>query len=139
MTGDELSVRTDGEVVQAVLPAEPAATKRARQLVAASWSDLDNETLGDVELIPTELVANAFATQTEIVLRMRRAQFAIDVGVPEHGPGEPLAQPLDTTSNSGRGLAIIDQLSMQWGCDPLPDGTGKWSGRPLTRPVVNSA
>ena len=59
------------------------------------------------------------------MLKLRRAPFAIDIAVLDHGPGEPAKQDADVTATSGRGLAIIDTLAMDWGCDALDGETGK--------------
>lgn len=117
----------DGTVAL-TLPADDASVRGARVFVQQHWSELEADTLDDVALIVAELVSNAVRHgRPEIILRMRRQPFGVDVSVLDHEPRMPPrdVRPADPTATSGRGLFMIDQLAQRWGVEPLADGSGK--------------
>lgn len=116
----------DGSV-ELTLPADNSSVPVARGYVSARWSELDDDVLGDVALIVTELVTNAVRHGApDICLRLRAAPFAIDVAVLDHGPGWPRRRPAAEVegTGSGRGLTIVDRLAAAWGVEPVEDENG---------------
>ncbi|MHA3701159.1 ATP-binding protein [Jatrophihabitans sp. YIM 134969] len=122
-----LSEEDDGSLTVS-LPADPSAVTTARRLVVSRWGHLSVDTMGDVELIVSELVSNAVRHgRPEIELRLRARPFAVDVGVLDHDTSVPpsdLSLPHDT-QRTGRGLFMVDALSQAWGVESLPGGGGK--------------
>ncbi|SHF54152.1 Anti-sigma regulatory factor (Ser/Thr protein kinase) [Jatrophihabitans endophyticus] len=119
----------DDATVEVALPAETGSVRVARRFVKERWQGMADEVLGDVELIVSELVANAVRHgRPDIVFRLRAEPFAIDIAVLDHGPGIPslAASPPDLTATSGRGLTLVDRLASSWGVEPLgEDEVGK--------------
>ncbi len=114
--------------IEVMLPADVAAVRTARRYVHERWAALGENTLGDVELIVSELVANAVRHgRPEIVFRVRVAPFAIDIAVLDRGAGLPPERPVlpSDAASSGRGLVLVDQLSSRWGVEPHAEGVGK--------------
>ena len=127
MVGSEQVTERDGEL-EISLPAELSSVRTARRYVHERWVHLDDDTLGDVELIISELVANAVRHgRPDIVFRARLEPFAVDIAVLDQGEQLPPTRPVPVTvdSDSGRGLTIVDRLSRAWGVEPHPAGTGK--------------
>lgn len=131
--GDEPAVRP-GQVVERdgaleiTLPADLSSVRTARRYVHERWTQLDQDTLGDVELIISELVANAVRHgRPDIVFRARLDPFAVDIAVLDHGERLPPTRPVPVSdrADSGRGLTIVDRLSRAWGVEPHRGRPGK--------------
>lgn len=83
----------------------------------------------DAELAVTELLGNA--------LRHGRPPVEVDVTWTDAGllvsvaDGQPLlkrkAWPPASSSESGRGLQLVDAVSRAWGCDTMPGGKRIWA------------
>jgi anti-sigma regulatory factor (Ser/Thr protein kinase) len=71
---------------------------------------------GDLQLVATELVSNAYnagARNVDVSLFARLGALTIEVS--DDAPGVPAQGPPDITSDHGRGLGIIGAVSTQWG------------------------
>lgn len=120
-------VERDG-ALEMTLPAQLTAVRTARRYVHERWTQLGEDTLGDVELIISELVANAVRHgRPDIVFRARLEPFAVDIAVLDQGEELPPSRPaaVSVESDSGRGLTIVDRLSSAWGVEPHATGPGK--------------
>jgi anti-sigma regulatory factor (Ser/Thr protein kinase) len=83
----------------------------------------------DAQLAVTELLGNA--------LRHGRPPIDVDVSWSDAGvlvsvaDGQPALQrngwPPASTSESGRGLQLVDAVSRSWGCDAVPGGKRVWA------------
>lgn len=121
--------------------ATEAAAGLARTLAEArlqKWELMDIS--GDAFLIIAELVANAIAEtpRREITFKLTRDSAGILIGVWDSSPKLPALQPvveltletLDISEahwddNGGWGLALVQALSVDYGCNRDPAG-GKW-------------
>ncbi len=126
---------SQGERVdELILPAVVESVSRARHQIAAMADALGVEASGDLELVTSELTANAVKdSQGEIRLRLTRGDAVLRVEVDDDSPGQPT---LTTTSEvGGWGLRLVDKVSTAWGVIPLPDG-GKtvWAEVPIGPP-----
>lgn len=97
----------------------------------------------DMLSVGTELVTNAIkecqkATESgqqqlnpaSKLIRLRLLGFASTVAVEvwDRCPGQPQLLPLDLDRENGRGLYLVDALSLQWGFYPMrPWGKVVWS------------
>lgn len=96
----------------------------ARLMVAealARWDEREPE--DDVELLVTELVANAVLhgrTAPEVVVLL--LPDAIRVEVADDSSEMPKLRKVTLEETSGRGIALVDQLASRWGADPGADG-----------------
>lgn len=80
---------------------------------------------GDIETVTSELVGNAVrhAGGFAVSLILTRAGGLLMVVVGDLSPDPPVKRPLDADAASGRGLHIVDALSVRWGW--LPQEPGK--------------
>ncbi len=127
VVGAEQVVERDG-ALEITLPAELSSVRTARRYVHERWTQLDGDTLGDVELIISELVANAVRHgRPDIVFRARLDPFAVDIAVFDQGEQLPPSRPVPARedANSGRGLTIVDRLSSAWGVELHASAPGK--------------
>ena len=124
-------VHTGAPLLRLSLEGEPQSAAVARRRVREALADLVGESvLDDVELIASELVANAAATgPRSLVLQLYydgRASVVITVSDPD--PAMPVLRPMDLLAEQGRGLQIIAALSTAWGSTPRrPVGKTVWS------------
>lgn len=117
-----------GDVLEMDLPAEIGSVRVARRHVEEHCVGLDEDVRADVELVVSELVANAVRHgRPAIVLRLTVEPLAVDVAVLDHGPELPPRQlpTAPVTGGSGRGLLIVSRLAGDWGVAQLEDATGK--------------
>ncbi|MFZ4151150.1 ATP-binding protein [Streptomyces pseudogriseolus] len=123
------------------LPAHPASVRRARHAVTASLPHALRPHLGeDLSLLTSELVTNAIrhgACQDdenliELILWPADGHYWLAVSDPGTGPGKPALSHPDTTTESGRGLLLVDSLAAAWTVRPRPTrGTSVIAGLSL--------
>jgi DNA-binding NarL/FixJ family response regulator len=100
----------------------PATARSFVRSTLADW-DVDGVT-DDVQLVVTELVANAVThAGTGCDLRLSVSPAALRVEVIDYGAGTPDPMPPSMTRNHGRGLHLIDALTLAWGVEPLPQSS----------------
>ncbi len=77
----------------------------------------------DACTIASELVANVVThTRNGGVIRLYLSEAGPVIEVWDNSPEPPIVQPLDLSSNSGRGMAIVAALAATWGTNPLASG-----------------
>jgi anti-sigma regulatory factor (Ser/Thr protein kinase) len=92
--------------------------------VAEWWPDLGRETLDDLELCVSELVANAVVHGgTECVVTLASVRDRIRVEVVDGCLDRPRIPTADPGGTGGRGLALVAALAVRW--DWYPAGAGK--------------
>ena len=99
----------------------------ARKARAFAYSALDewgvSDIADDVLLVVTELVNNAVThAHTACELRLSISSAAVRVEVADQGPGTPDPLPPSETRNHGRGLHLVDALTVAWGFEPISSG-----------------
>ena len=88
----------------------------------------DEELVYEARLVVTELLSNAAkACRSRIVLRLDVHHHCIRIEVYDDGPGVPVERRARSADVGGRGLRIVDSLSMSWGTIPRPAGKCVWS------------
>jgi serine/threonine-protein kinase RsbW len=85
--------------------------------------------LDDIELVTSELVANAVKHGGgEIDLGLAAGPGRVRLTVTsDAGPGEPQVRPPTSEGEGGRGLAIVAALADQWGWDRDDDRLSVWA------------
>lgn len=116
-------------IEQRTLPPEPASASAARRFTQEVLSDWQEGDLSEiVALLVSELVTNAVlhaASPVDVALRRRGP--AVRVEVADTSPVIPGAREFGDDATTGRGLALIDALSEDWGVDTIPqDGKVVW-------------
>ncbi|MEU9207814.1 ATP-binding protein [Streptomyces sp. NPDC048415] len=105
--------------VEYTLPRTAVSAGRARRLTSAfltrprpPMASPTADQVDDATLIASELVANAIRHgRTGCRLRLQLGHGHLTVEVHDDSPGRPRVGPLDTDSESGRGLAMVQQLA----------------------------
>jgi hypothetical protein len=110
---------------------EPCAVKAARDFTRATLGHWGTDAfVDDAAVVISELVTNAVRyspragpagsapdPRIELVL-MRRTSCVVCV-VTDPNPSPPVLMEPDYVTESGRGLCVVESLSMQWGWTPL--------------------
>lgn len=108
-----------------LLPVDPTSPSVARQ--TTEWflgqcHGVDAGTIESAVLLVSELVTNAMKAMTEattdiscIDLSIRLFPARLLVEVTDSSPRPPVLSPSGPDASTGRGLAIVDCLSQQWG------------------------
>jgi len=116
---------------QLVVEAERSAPRAARHWVmrAIAEAGIGGSTNQVVELLTGELVANAVVhgpADRPVTVRVRIDGNAVRVLVSDSGGGVPVVEHPEPTAPSGRGLALVETLSSDWGTMSRPDGKTVW-------------
>ncbi len=138
----QLAVRAPAAAVSAVLPPEFAAVQAARELVRTAlpgWHA--DEICDDVALVVSELVANALMHglmlpvdggrsglrpgQVELQLVSTGSHLICTVRDPS--PLPPVRRPAHDADLGGRGLQLIESLSLCWGWTPASGAKSVWA------------
>jgi anti-sigma regulatory factor (Ser/Thr protein kinase) len=78
-------------------------------------------------LLVSELVTNAIShARSSIHVAVHIDSHWVRVEVEDTGPGDPIMQPSTPNDLAGRGLAVVDRLSTEWGNDQREDGKVVW-------------
>ncbi|WP_439659805.1 ATP-binding protein [Lentzea sp. HUAS TT2] len=116
--------------VRVILTAEGGSCARARQVVreaAASWQ-LSEDLTDDAQLVVTELVSNGIDHgEGPITLTVSRKAAGMLVEVHDKSPRMPQLRPVDPSSARGRGMQLVQALSVRWGTTPRTDGKVVWA------------
>jgi anti-sigma regulatory factor (Ser/Thr protein kinase) len=110
----------------------PDAARRARKLVVDTLgSDDDPDAVHSAELAVTELVTNALLHgQPPVVVRVVLGDARVRVEVADGSPNLPVRAVPSADAMTGRGLALVEAVSIDWGAEPVADGKVVWAEIP---------
>lgn len=113
----------------------PAAVRAARgavRRVLSSWGLRDEDWLSRAELVVAELVANAVchAGGCRSVDVQAHQDHVIVVGVVDNSTVLPQRRDADPTDEGGRGLALVELLTVRWGVHSHDGGKRVWAQLP---------
>jgi anti-sigma regulatory factor (Ser/Thr protein kinase) len=101
---------------------------QVRRWTARTLDRVDDAQLGDVQIVVTELVTNAYdhgGGPSEIRMsyapRPCRVRVEVDDGCPDH----PVVASPSLTAPGGRGMLIVDKLTAAWGVREHRETGGK--------------
>ncbi|WP_183061994.1 SpoIIE family protein phosphatase [Motilibacter peucedani] len=119
-----------GHVMTVDLPPDPAAVSPARALFVSAlerWGLAGDPVALAGQLLVSEVVTNAIRyARGDVGLLVRRAERAVHVEVRDHDTRLPRLRHATLDDEGGRGLALVQALSRDWGARPLPDGKVVW-------------
>ncbi|MER5918472.1 ATP-binding protein [Streptomyces sp. NPDC001982] len=127
-----LQAEDGSEVRSRTLPRETASVPVARQFVREAVTDWELSGLAaDIALIATELTANAAVHARAEVIRVtvrRVTDGRVWVAVTDRSREMPvLKTAAGADAVDGRGLTLVDSISLNWGVDRLPWGKRVWA------------
>jgi anti-sigma regulatory factor (Ser/Thr protein kinase) len=126
----ETVVALDQRMIAFVLPSIPESVRVARFHVRAALGfHRLGEYANDAEIITSELVTNAIQHVADdpgetigVILARVWHPVAVAVIVSDSSPQGPILRDPSATSERGRGLHIVEALSIHWGWRPQPGG-----------------
>jgi DNA-binding HxlR family transcriptional regulator len=90
-----------------------------------AWGE--DHLVADAALLVTELATNAVRhASSPFRASVSRTGAAVRIAVEDLGTGEPRLRPADPERLGGRGVALVDAMSVTWGVDPAPAGKVVW-------------
>ncbi|OLZ74850.1 hypothetical protein AV521_02890 [Streptomyces sp. IMTB 2501] len=108
------------------LPSRPTAVGTARRVVRellTAW-EVPEGPLDDAVLVTSELVTNALVHTAgdRIACRLHDTADRIRIEIEDRqgGPALPTARRPGPDDQHGRGLLLVDALSLDWGVTPIP-------------------
>lgn len=115
--------------VSLTLPMDLEAPARARAFVEEAHCPVHAaRVLTHARWLVSELVTNAvrhgsppITTELEC-----RGEAGMHVRVSDSSPGAPVVRDVEHDAQSGRGMALVDLLSSQWGVEPGAAGKAVW-------------
>jgi anti-sigma regulatory factor (Ser/Thr protein kinase) len=112
----------EGPSVAVDLPLSPQASRLARLAVRsalARWDVDDDAVRYDVLLVVSELVTNALrhGGGDDLQLELRLDDRHVTVAVRDSSPAVPSPRSPEDDDETGRGLAIVDGVTADWGVE----------------------
>lgn len=105
-------------------PSDASSVADARRFVL-SLLDLDARTAESVQLAVSELATNAVLhARSPYRIRVFRNAASVRVEVFDRSPTVAVRRDFGPEAVTGRGLAIVEQVTSDWGV--TPDSGGKW-------------
>jgi anti-sigma regulatory factor (Ser/Thr protein kinase) len=116
-----------------VFIATPAAIRAVRHVVVDTLRAWDLDPLvADAALLVSELATNAVRhAASPFRVSLTRTDGAVRIAVEDLGSREPQLRPLDLERLGGRGVALVDAMSLAGGMDRVAAGQGVWCVLPL--------
>ncbi|MGW0086543.1 ATP-binding protein [Streptomyces sp. NPDC003393] len=118
-------------VLSRSLPREAVSVPACRKLVRETLIDWQLPDIVDAaELVVSELASNAVRHARHGAFRLtirRLAGGCVRVAVIDKSHVRPVMAAVHAEDVGGRGLALVDALSQQWGTDLLPCGKRVWA------------
>jgi anti-sigma regulatory factor (Ser/Thr protein kinase) len=106
----------------------PASAGLARRFVAATLSGWGRDDVtDDVTLLVSELVTNAMLhARSDIALVVVVERGRLRVEVQDGSPTPPTPRVATSDAMTGRGMALVETLSADWGVRRTTGGKGVW-------------
>jgi anti-sigma regulatory factor (Ser/Thr protein kinase) len=137
--GPATGISADGSTEARVYLAVPPAIRAVRQLVVETlraWGE--DQLVGDAALLVSELATNAVRhASSPFRVSISRSAGAVRIAVEDLGSGEPQLRPTDLERLGGRGVALVDAMSLSWGVEPAPVGKVVWCELPTSERLVS--
>ncbi len=109
------------------LARRPDSARDARSVVRGALAEIDGHTVEISALLVDELVTNAVLHgEGPITLAVGVRGNCVRVAVADQARALPVHRPPSATSETGRGLSIVDKAASRWGVEATPDGKSVW-------------
>jgi anti-sigma regulatory factor (Ser/Thr protein kinase) len=118
------------------LDAQPSSARTARTFVSRTLDEWHCQAQVDLAvLLTSEIVTNALIHgRSSLELRVRLEDDdpqAVRVAVHDGGEGTVKLRHPGVEATGGRGIELVDQLSLDWGVDPNDPGKWVWFRLPV--------
>jgi DNA-binding NarL/FixJ family response regulator len=127
----------DGALDEASTDLDPdlVSPRRAREFVTRTLADWEvTDPTAVLDLLVSEIVANAVLhARTSAELTVQLLPRRVRVSVTDLDPAQPKRRPDNPLTSTGRGIALIEKLSLAWGIERTPDGKRIWFETPRPR------
>ncbi|HEX5224652.1 MAG TPA: ATP-binding protein [Solirubrobacteraceae bacterium] len=101
--------------------------REARRFVAAALAGAPEEVVEVAELMVSELATNCVRhAGSEFEVAINRTADGVRVEVTDPAVGEPTLRSPSPEEPTGRGLRIVEALSLDWGIERVPPGKAVW-------------
>ena len=118
---------TYGFTVAAAVEAVPSARRQVAVLVGKLGFSISEETVETVELLASEVIANAVLySAAPCDVAVMRSDERLRVEVTDTDPSLPSAVEAGPDDERGRGLLLVDALADAWGVQPESPGKTTW-------------
>lgn len=118
---------TYGFTVVAAVDAVPVARSQVAALAQNLGLPISDETLETVELLASEVIANAVLhSDSPCDVAVTRTDERLRVEVTDTDPSLPSVVEAGPNDESGRGLLLVEALADAWGTQPEPLGKTTW-------------
>jgi two-component sensor histidine kinase len=122
----QVSTRTIESIHEPVETVVRHIRRHMRTLLTA-W-ELDPDRIDDALLVVEELVANAVDhARTRFRLIIDLIGSSLRLAVRDDSDCFPELRAQDPTATRGRGLQLVDDLALRWGCEPHDRGKTIWA------------
>lgn len=113
--------------LRTALEVSPDAARRARRLVEETLEGIAPEVLDKAVLLTNELVTNVVVHASgPMGLEIIRAEDAVQICVSDGAHDNPVVRHPGLTSDSGRGMAIVESVASTWGVRHTAAGKVVW-------------
>jgi anti-sigma regulatory factor (Ser/Thr protein kinase) len=117
------------------VPWAPSAVAKTRRVLVSDLEgrDIATETVGEAEIVVSELIANALRHARPLADGMIRVHWKVKAGVVEvevsdgGGVSTPRPAPQSLWASNGRGLRIVRSLAHEWGVTEERGGRTVWA------------
>jgi anti-sigma regulatory factor (Ser/Thr protein kinase) len=132
--GEVGQIAATGSTETRVFVATPPAVRAVRHLVTETLLAWGQEALvPDATLLVSELATNAMRhAASPFRASITRSDATVRIAVEDLGSSEPRLRPADLERLGGRGVALVDAMSLSWGCEPAAGGKVVWCELPLS-------
>lgn len=118
---------TNGFTVVAAVEAVPSARRQVVALAKNLGLPMSDETLKTVELLASEVIANAVQhSAAPCDVAVTRTEERLRVEVTDTNPSLPSVVEAGPSDESGRGLLLVGALADAWGTQPESWGKTTW-------------
>lgn len=109
------------------LAPRPKSAAEARRIVSRVLRGLDEDTRQVAVLLASELVTNAVLyAEGEIHLRIEPVEGRWRISVSDESSRTVAPKHVAAEATSGRGLSLVERLSLAWGVDVRDGGKDVW-------------
>ena len=110
------------------VPSLPASVSRIRRFAVAACRDVGAAGVCDtVALLVSEVATNALVHGAgDVRVDVRTQGGSVRIEVSDDSTALPVPRDAGTDGESGRGMALVQALSSDWGTEARPDGKTVW-------------